>query len=190
MDRLAMRAANAAIGNAPGTPVIEISRGGVQIACEAGEISWALAGGGFILDHAGQRRGSWSCGFLRAGESLVIRPGPWGNWCYLAFAGQNPVQKWLGSSATHGASGLGGGNLVTGSRLRFAPVARRHALPPRIPCPILARPRHILRVTPGPQERYFSAAAVEALYAGQWRVTTAADRMGTRLSGPAIAPRA
>ena len=190
MDRLAMRAANAAIGNAPGTPVIEISRGGVQIGCEAGEIAFALTGGGFLLEHSGQRRGSWSRGLLQAGETLVIRPGIWGNWCYLAFAGQSLVPTWLGSAATHGASGFGGGKLATGSKLHFAPVGPRLPLSPRIPCPILARPRHILRVTPGPQERYFPESSIKALYAGPWKVTTAADRMGTRLNGPAIAPLA
>ncbi|WP_112310258.1 5-oxoprolinase subunit C family protein [Pseudogemmobacter bohemicus] len=190
MDRLALRAANAALGNPPDAPVIEISRGGLQIGCEAGEIGFALAGGGFMLEHAGKHPGSWSRGILRAGESLAIRPGYWGNWCCLAFAGRLSLRQWLGSVATHGPSGLGGGILVAGTRLDFDQIRQQPDLAPRFPCPVLARPRQVLRVTQGPQERYFPAEALRELYEGPWRVTSAADRMGTRLRGPAIAPRA
>ncbi len=190
MDRLAFRAANAALGNPPDTAVIEISRGGLHLECLSGATGFALAGGGFLLEQANQRSGSWSLGIIRQGEKMIIRPGPWGSWCYLAFAGEIAMPDWLGSHATHGLSGLGGGGLATGSLLRISNAELRACLPRSIPCPVFARPRRVLRVTPGPQEGFFDTAAISAFYHGCWRSTAAVDRMGTRLSGPAIAPGA
>ena len=189
MDRLAHAAANIALGNPPGAPAIEISRGGLVLHCISGRVSYAVAGGGFILDHAGLRRGSWTRTTLRAGETLAIRPGPWGSWCYLACAGTLKVPHWLGSAATHAASGLGGGHLLAGRRLTVenpAPLLEDRD----IPCPVNARPRHAVRVTIGPQSRFFSSEALSDFLAGPWRLTDAGDRMGVRLTGPAIAPLA
>ena len=188
MDRLAFHAANAALGNAADTPVIEVSRGGVRLECRDGEIGFALAGGGFILEHRGHRLGSWRLGVLRQGETLLIRPGPWGNWCCLALAGQIGMPAWLGSRATHSLSGLGGGSLSAGHEIRVAETRRCEDLARDLPCPIFSRPRRLLRLTLGPQERFFDPGAVKALTEARWSVTAAADRMGTRLAGPLIAP--
>lgn len=189
MDRLAFAAAQTALGNPPDAPAIEISRGGLRLDCLAGETGFALAGAGFILEQAGGRGGSWSRGVLRAGESLTIRPGPWGCWCYLAFAACPAVTPWLGSVATHGPSGLGGGRLKAGGRLVLE-GARSGPGPGPIPCPVLARPRHELRVTRGPQERFFAPDALDTLLSARWRVTDSGDRMGQRLSGPRLTPLA
>jgi allophanate hydrolase len=40
-----------------------------------------------------------------------------------------------------------------------------------------------IRLVPGPQADHFSAAALEALVGGDYRVTAEADRMGIRLEG-------
>lgn len=190
MDRRAFAAANVALGNAAGAPAIEVSLGGLALTCLSGAVRFAVAGGGFILDHGGARRGSWSIATLRAGEKLVLRPGHWGSWCYLAFAGHLESPLWLGSAATHALSGLGGGRLATGQTLTIAGTGPVSDEVRPIPCPVQARPRHEARVTIGPQERFFSPDAIEAFLAGPWRMTDAWDRMGVRLAGPAIAPQA
>ncbi|NPD17507.1 biotin-dependent carboxyltransferase family protein [Xinfangfangia sp. D13-10-4-6] len=190
MDRVALAAANTAIGNPAGATVIEISRGGLHLECLLGEVGFSLAGGGFILEHGSKRCGSWRRGQLCRGEKLVIRPGLWGSWCYLAFSGDFDRPAWLGSQATHGPSGLGGGRLLSGEELRIANAKPQRNLPAVIPCPVFARARPRLRIVPGPQERFFGTEALDALHHGKWSTTGASDRMGTRLSGPFIAPSA
>ncbi|MDO5371400.1 biotin-dependent carboxyltransferase family protein [Paracoccus sp. (in: a-proteobacteria)] len=190
MDRRSFTAANLALGNPADAPGIEISLGGLALDCLSGTVSFAVAGGGFIVDHGGQRRGSWGVATLRGGERLAIRPGFWGSWCYLALAGALQVPRWLGSASTHALSGLGGGRLSPGQRLVVADAARREGREGDIPCPVSARPRSALRVTMGPQERFFAPEALAAFRSGPWRMTDAWDRMGVRLEGPLIAPEA
>ncbi len=189
MDRTAFAAANVALGNAPGAPGIEVSLGGLVLDCLSGPIRFAVAGGGFLLDHAGESRGSWTVATLHPGQRLAIRRGPWGSWCYLALAGGLQAGDWLGSAATHALSGMGGGALAPGMRLTVTAAAGSGRTGP-IPCPVSARPRHALHVTLGPQERFFPPGAIDAFLTGDWRLTGAGDRMGVRLSGPAIAPSA
>jgi biotin-dependent carboxylase-like uncharacterized protein len=189
MDRASFAAANVALGNPVDRPCIEISLGGLVLECMAGAVTFAVAGGGFLLDHAGRKTGSWAIATLRAGERLTIRPGPWGSWTYLAFAGTLTAEGWLGSVSTHTLSGLGGGRLASGQRLSVADAEVRENRESAIPCPVTARPRPELHVVLGPQDRFFSEETIAAFLAGPYRLTDSYDRMGVRLQGPAIPPR-
>lgn len=183
MDRGAFAMASAAAG---GTAGIEVSRGGLVLDCITGAAGFAVAGGGFIVERSGGRTGSWHAGVISAGERIVVRPGYWGSWCYLVLAGEVEGPRWLGSLATHAPSGLGGGLLRAGDEIRVTgggPV-REGALP----CPVWARPRDVLRVVMGPQERFFSPRVRAAFLSEIFRVTDAGDRMGVRLRGPALGP--
>lgn len=190
MDRFAFAAGNVALGNAPDAPGIEVSLGGLTLECVAGEVSFALTGGGFVADHAGVLRPSWSIATLAPGERLVIRPGEWGSWCYLLFAGDLVARRWLGSAATHAMSGLGGGGIVAGQRLVMGNAARRGAREGAIPVPPALRPADEVRVVLGPQQRFFAPETITDFLAARWQVSEARDRMGARLSGPSIAPAA
>jgi allophanate hydrolase len=153
-------------------------------------VTLAIAGGGFIVEAAGGPLGSWHILTLREGERLVIRPGPWGSWCYIAFAGALRTGAWLGSASTHALSGLGGGVIRTGQELEIAEAQIRPVLEGPIPCPVIARPRHTARVVLGPQDRFFGAEALEAFLSARYTLSDAYDRMGVRLSGPALVPEA
>lgn len=190
LDRFAFRTANVALGNPADAPAIEISMGGLMLECIEGTVGFAVAGGGFVIDHDGRKRGSWMVASLNAGEKLAIRPGHWGSWCYLAFAGRLQTGEWLGSAATHALSGFGGGRVATGQQWTIADAERRPEREGDLPCPVTARPRRELRVTLGPQDRFFPPEAIASLTAGPWRMTDAWDRMGVRLAGPSIAPQA
>lgn len=186
MDRVALALANRALGNAAGAVAVEVSLGGLELVVEEGALSVAVAGGGFVVEAAGARTGSWSVISLRAGDRLAIRRGPWGAWCVLAFAGRLVCDGWLGSAATHAVSGLGGGAVTAGRRLV---VEGARAVPERaIPCPVFARPRGEVAVVVGPQDRFFAAATVETFLAATFRLTDGYDRMGVRLRGPSVAP--
>ena len=141
-----------------------------------------------MVEHGASRRGAWSSGTLRAGERLAIRPGHWGSWCYLALAGALQSPLWLGHAATHALSGLGGGRLAAGQVWTVADT--RGAREGAFPCPVFARPRHDLRVTIGPQDRFFAPETIATFLRAPWRITDAWDRMGVRLAGPQIAPEA
>lgn len=188
MDRQSFGLANAALGNPAGHPGIEISLGGLSLQCQSGAITLALVGGGFIAEIAGRKLGAWNVFTLTAGETLTIRPGPWGSWCYLAFAGRLGAGEWLGSRATHGSSGFGGGRLTTGQVLTLTDAQSLPAREGPVPCPVWARPRHLLRCTLGPQDRFFDAETLALFTSARFETTDAFDRMGWRLRGPSIAP--
>ena len=189
MDRLALQAANLALGNPATAAGIEVSLGGLALSCTEGAITLAVAGGGFIVE-ADAKHGSWVVLTLHAGQRLIIRPGPWGSWAYLCFAGALQTGQWLGAAATHALSGFGGGKLASGGSLEIRAPRVNQALNGPIPCPIFARPRANLRVTLGPQDRFFTADTLHDLLSSRFALTTAYDRMGVRLSGPALHPAA
>ena len=188
MDRPTLAAANLAVGNAPEAAAIEVSLGGLQLDCVGGPISFAVAGGGFIVEHGGHKGGSWQVATLQPGERLVIRRGPWGAWCYLSFAGGLVTKPWLGSAATHSQSGFGGGRVVTGDELSVE--APRFVATQALPCPAFARPLTQIAATLGPQDRFFAPDQIAALEGAIWRLSGAYDRMGVRLTGPLLPPDA
>ncbi len=186
MDRLSFAAANIAIGNPSYLSAIEVSMGGLTLDCVSGEVTFAIAGGGFIVQHADHRGGSWIVSTMRAGERLIIRPGHWGCWTYLAFAGRLSAPTWLGSASTHALSGFGGGRLEKAAALTITEAEVRSEREGAIPCPVGARPRSELKAVLGPQDRFFDAGTIETLFSAQYQLTDAYDRMGVRLRGPAL----
>ena len=189
MDRSSFAAANIALGNEARAPAIEISMGGLVLECLAGIVTFAVAGGGFIVEHGSARASSWTIASIRAGERLSIRPGPWGSWTYLAFAGRLEVGSWLGSVSTHALSGFGGGRLEAGQKLTVADAARREGREGEIPCPVTARPRSEVHVVMGPQDRFFDADSIAAFLSEPYALSDAYDRMGVRLRGRALPPK-
>lgn len=188
MDRKALAIANIALGNPLGQTGIEVSPAGLTLRCTLGPVSLAIAGGGFQVALNGVVGGSWQVLTLQADDLLQIRPGPWGTWCCIAVAGQIQSSEWLGSAATHGISGFGGGALQKGQILRIdqpRQIAARN-----IPCPIFCRPRQHLHVTLGPQDHLFAPETVATFLSAPFRLTPAFDRMGLRLAGPSLAPEA
>ncbi|MEK1929267.1 MAG: biotin-dependent carboxyltransferase family protein [Pararhizobium sp.] len=190
MDRASFAAANISLGNPATHPAIEISMGGLVLDCVSGVVTFAVAGGGFIIDHADRKIGSWTIATLSAGERLAIRPGHWGSWTYLAFAGDLATTTWLGSSSTHALSGFGGGRLTTGQTVTVNDAKVRADRLGAIPCPVTARPRSELHVVLGPQDRFFSEETISNFLSTPFRLTDAYDRMGVRLQGPALTPSA
>jgi biotin-dependent carboxylase-like uncharacterized protein len=186
MDRLAHAAANTALGCHPAATTVEVSLGGFELVCESGDVSFAVTGGDFQVVHAGSRTGSWCVRTLRSGEALALRPGRWGSWAYLAFAGELMCKTWAGSASTHSTSGFGGGLLRPGASLsvRHARVAEDRE--GQVPFPEFAAPRPVARCVLGPQTSHFEPAAIDAFQRERFVVTPAYDRMGVRLSGPPL----
>jgi biotin-dependent carboxylase-like uncharacterized protein len=188
MDRTSFAIANTALGNAIVPPGIEISMGGLQLDCVEGSVTIALAGGGFQVALDQSSFGSWAVATVHAGSKLVVKPGPWGSWTYLTFAGDLQAKRWLGSAATHSQSGFGGGQITKGQRLVIENAEVRDERCGEIPCPVFARPRTSVRIVLGPQDRFFGAEAIGALLSQPFSLTDAYDRMGVRLAGPTLRP--
>lgn len=190
MDRPSFAIANVALGNEAAAPAIEVSMGGLALECIEGAVTFALAGGGFRLAVDDVSSGSWQIATIRAGSKLVIRPGPWGSWTYLAFAGRLAAGQWLGSASTHGPSGLGGGRLAAGQELVVEEAGIRGNREGAIACPVTARPRNTMRVVLGPQDRFFSGETIDRLLSEPFVLSDSYDRMGVRLRGPSLPPAA
>lgn len=79
MDRLSFDAAHAALGNSAGQSVIEISLGGLVLQSNEGDITVAITGGDFVVEHADQKTMSWTILTLRKGERLAICAGKAGS---------------------------------------------------------------------------------------------------------------
>lgn len=185
MDRVAFDAAHAALGNVPGQSAIEISLGGLMLRCTQGAFTLAITGGDFVVEHEGQRTGSWTILTIRKGERLAVRAGKAGSWAYLAFAGTLDAETWLDSQATHSTSGFGGGALQTGQTFTISDAEIRDDRLGEIAMPDFT-PAGPIRVVTGPQDQYFAKGAVEHLLSDVYKVTDAYDRMGMRLNGPAL----
>lgn len=189
MDRLAHAAANVALGYTESATAVEISLGGIELVCESGEVSFAITGGDFLICHAGALSRSWCVRTLRAGEVLAVRPGRWGSWAYLAFAGELVCKSWARHSATHASSGFGGGLLRHGASLVIRNPRVTDDREGHLPIPTFTGSLPVARVVLGPQTEQFEPAAIEAFQRESFEVTSAYDRMGMRLAGPPLSLR-
>lgn len=190
LDPRLMRIANRLVGNAEHAPVIECFDGGQQFRALGGRLRLALAGNAVLeIDTADGRRSvqAWRSFSLDEGEILRVRTMRGGRIAVLGLAGLK-LQRQLGSTSTYARAGLGGIDgraLAAGMHLPAMIVAageQRRLLP-------LAPPDGPIRAVVGPQADHFSAAAVEIFFSAEFRVATAADRMGVRLYGPALQHR-
>ncbi|MGP3697496.1 biotin-dependent carboxyltransferase family protein [Rhodobacter sp. NSM] len=187
MDGEALSLANAALGNPPDATALEVSSGGLVLDCVEGALSVALVGEGFHAACGGIRHEANVVLSLLPGERLAIRSSG-GSWAVLALAGRIEVAEWLGSRSTHALSGLGGGLLRAGQEIRLSEATlrpERHGVLDPLP-----RPTGLLRVTLGPQERFFSAETLSRFLDEPFRISSARDRMGQRLDGPPLPVRA
>lgn len=191
VDRLSYEAAVRSFGGEAINGAIELSLGGVTLRCIRGETLFAVCGGGFTVELDGERLGSWIVASISAGMTLQVRPGK-GNWSYLTFAGHIEAPTWLGSVSRHVQADLGGRRLVEGDMLNIAkcrqPASARQGVQTVPPPPGIDPPISHARVILGPQERFFSAAAVDTLLTERFRPSLSFDRMGLVLDGPIIPP--
>ncbi len=194
MDPFAHRLANALVGNPRTAATLEVTLTGPELRFDAAR--WlAVAGGDFDVRLDGEPIPPASVVRATAGSTLRFGARKAGARAYVAIEGGVNVSPLLGSRATHVQSGMGGwegralrrgDTLPLGQPHRaFAPARRsseRRATPnPGTPA--------ILRVLPGPQDDRFTDEALAVLTSAAYRIGEDSNRMGYRLSGPAIAHR-
>ncbi len=194
VDQSALIAANALVGNEENAAGLECTVDGPSLRC----VRTTLVGlAGADLGAIVRRRdlGEWrppasSSFLLRPGNVLSFSGRCTGARAYLSVAGGLDVEPVLGSRSTYLTAGFGGFEgraLRSGDRLRALPSAsflgagQRRAEPRVEPV--------VLRIVWGPQDDYFTAGAKDKLVSEEFRVGTAADRMGYRLEGPTLSHR-
>lgn len=186
VEPLGFAAAHAALGNPPGATAIELSHGGIALACREGAVRFALAGGDFTASLDGRSLGGWTTGVLGAGARLVIRDSGHANWATLAFAGSLDTPRWLGSAATLALAGLGGGRIKAGVTLAIDAAAIADGSARAIPLP--PGDSGAIRIVPGPQSRFFAPEVEALLTSAEFTAGAAFDRMGLVLAGPPLPP--
>lgn len=184
-DPLLHAVANALVGNPLNEGAIEFTLTGDRLMVEGGSCRIAVAAEvAVFIDDAPVP--AWTSHRLADGQSLRIGALRRGARGYLAVAGGFAVAPVLGSVSVHARSGVGGWRLAAGDRLPLraadAPDGPDRTLDPeRLP-----RRGATVRVVLGPQHDHFTAAGIATFLGATYTVTREADRMGCRLSGPAI----
>jgi biotin-dependent carboxylase-like uncharacterized protein len=188
LDYFAYHYCNRLLQNPPGSTVIEISAGGLQLT--AGTDTYlCLTGAPMPLTINGEERTGWAVHRVRAGDAIGIGFTRAGCRGYLGVAKGFDVTPSFGSTATvvrEAIGGLRGESLRAGDRLPCPGVDTRALLY----LPQADHPRYqdtlTVRVIPGYQQQFFSRHEQRRFFGSAYRVSERCDRMGYRLEGPAI----
>ena len=192
LDPVALRIANALVGNPPETAAIEMRVMGPTLEIDADAVRLALVGTGSAVEILGERRveaPSHQSIRLTRGRRLRIGSLSDTGVAYLAVEGGFAVEPVYGSLSTYTRALIGG---LDGRALRDGDCLPLHHLQAaeraewRCADRAWWRESGPVRVILGPQEDYFTPASIAAFFEGEYRITREADRMGMRLDGPVL----
>ncbi|WP_043309182.1 biotin-dependent carboxyltransferase family protein [Pseudomonas sp. ML96] len=184
--------ANRLLGNAWGTPLLEIALGGVELLAEV-DTCLALTGAEAQASLDDVALPAWSRFAVRAGQRLRIDFARSGQRLYLAAVGGFPAPAVLGSVSTQVREELGGLD-GRGSRLAAGDLLPCMAAPEMrgasVPWPYRPdyRATPLLRVITGGDAVEFAAEQLQSFFAQGWQLSPQSDRMGARLLGEPLAP--
>jgi antagonist of KipI len=202
-DPFAARVANALVGNAATTALLEMALVGPQLRFDV-ETLVAWSGADFVASFDGQPLPKNRPVHVSAGGTLDFSGARHGVMAWLAVAGGIAVPEVMGSSATDLAArfgGMAGRRLATGDELPIGPaspwarvlIGRLRAsgqtaawsVPPEhLGTPA---PSGTLRAMRGPEWDWFSPQARGAFFREAFLVTKDSNRMGVRLAGLPLA---
>jgi len=201
MDRVALAAANALLGNEEGAAGIEFQLFPARLRFRADTV-FAITGADCAPRLDRHLLPPWWAMVAREGQELVLSPPRRGLRSYLAVAGGIDVPLVLDSRSTQmrdGLGGLAGRALVAGDRLEALPAlsftmrdrAGHGALPAS---QALAAAAHdsarageiVLRVIGAAEYGQFDEASHDSLWNTPWKVTSQSNRQGCRLAGNAL----
>lgn len=189
MDPFAFRVANALVGNHANATLIETTLGGLSLKAGAdGLIAVTGAVTRVMID--GKDRPMWQSHRVRQGQIIELGQPQQGLRNYVAVSGGFDVKQEFGSTSTvlrEGIGGLGGTRLQQGDKLAVGQSAAstccRWLPESAIPDYGVTRP---LRLITGYQYSDFPLYSRQRFFTSAYNVSAQADRMGYRLSGPAI----
>ncbi|MGE0153255.1 MAG: biotin-dependent carboxyltransferase family protein [Reyranellaceae bacterium] len=193
IDPLALRLANALVGNAQNEGALELGFMGPTLEVQADSVRLAVVGS---VQASVQQSEDAPEKPLQANRSHALKRGQIVKlgfvtgmaYAYLAIEGGFDIAPFMGSLSTYTRAGLGGfqgRKLAAGDALplkRSAAGARQDLACAQAP-PYGEGP---IRIVPGPQDDYFAAEALRTLQSADYVATKETDRMGMRLDGPAL----
>jgi biotin-dependent carboxylase-like uncharacterized protein len=185
MDRLALAAANALVGNAPFAAAIEIGPFVATFTASEGAVRVALAGASRSADIAGRAVASDTSMTLADGESLKLGFARGSTFSYLAIEGGIAGEPMFGSLSVNARAGLGSPYprpLQAGDE--FHTAAGSGATERRIDLPAIGNGP--IRVVLGPQNDEFGKDVIDLFLDSEWKISATSDRMGYRIEGPAL----
>ena len=184
VDPASLRLANRLVGNPQDAAALETTLLGADVRLTAGR--WvAVTGAGCDVAVDGRPAADARPLYVTAGATLSVGPARWGVRSYLAVGGGIAVEPVLGSRATDTLSHIGPPPLAAGDRLPLGDV-------PGVPAAADVVPRSAVtgtvdvRLVPGPRDSALTPAALRTLVTHPYRVTDHSDRVGARLTGPAL----
>jgi antagonist of KipI len=202
MDDVAFRLANALVGNGDDAAALELTLVGPRLRFDTAA-TIALTGAGFAAQIDGRSIGGWRAIEISAGAVLDCGSTRRGARGYLAVAGGFTVDRILGSASTDVNAGIGpfGGRAFCAGDLLSARDATTSNGPPSPlsrgergftwsldPRPWFdPDPHHPIRLIRGSHFAALDRASREALFAAQFRIAAASNRVGFRLDGPRLA---
>jgi antagonist of KipI len=194
MDSFALGAANALVGNQADVAGLEWALGGGSITFDQDAV-FSLGGATANATLSGRITAPCTTIYARSGEELKVDQITSGRFLYLAVRGGIDVPIILGSRSTYlpgRFGGYGGRMLKRGDSLPLGEQSNRtpedgfHCVPDLIP----RYGTGIVRITRGTHADLFDESAWRTLTENEYRVSTASDRTGYKLEGPALANRA
>ncbi|MCT1364300.1 MULTISPECIES: urea amidolyase family protein [unclassified Microbacterium] len=193
-DRVAMHAANRAVGNTPAAAVLESVGGAVLRFHGAGVAAVTGATGPLTLTDADGTERTLLPGVPFAtvdGDELTLGHPDRGLRSVIAVRGGLAPAAALDSRATDTLAGLGPAPLSVGDLLPIGDAAVAAVEPDPVPRALPAAGELVaLEITLGPRDDWFTAAGVDALTGQAWTVTPRSDRVGIRLQGDVPLERA
>ncbi|MBY8855270.1 biotin-dependent carboxyltransferase family protein [Nocardia sp. CA2R105] len=185
-DRGAASLANRLVGNPEGAAVLENLLGGLTITATASRYV-SVTGAAAEVRVDGEIVAEPQRLYLRAGQRMSVARPTWGIRVYVAVAGGVAAEQVFASCGTDSLSGLGpspvqaGDDLQLGATVSEPPYARLELIGRALPVGVIDLGFHW-----GPRHYMFSVADTRALTSTVWSVGVDSNRVGVRLSGPAL----
>ncbi len=193
MDRVALRLANALVGDPDLSGGLEIGVMGPDLLVEADSVRVALVGplSPSLIegpDAPPKPLESDRTHLLKRGQTLRVGMIEGASTAYVVVAGGFALPPFMGSLSTYSRAGVGGfkgRKLAAGDSL---PLVRASAPPgdERKFSAAFDYGSGPIRVVWGPQDDYFTDAGKRTFVEFEYRVSKEADRMGIRFEGPTI----
>lgn len=183
LDVPALTLANRLVGNAESAAGIEVLLGGLRLRADC-PCTVAVTGPAVAVAVNGRVRDTHAPLYLAAGHVLVLGMPHTGLRAYVAVSGGVAVAAELGSRSTDVLSGIGPAPVRTGDVLPLGePAGQPRGADELGPRPVPDEIR--VPVLLGPRDDWFTGAGAQ-LDGGRWRVSPESNRVGLRLSGPAL----
>jgi biotin-dependent carboxylase-like uncharacterized protein len=187
-DVRSYRLANRLVANPENAAAIEVVLGDTAL-CALDALTIAVTGASAPLSVNGRAEPSNAVVRVRGGDVIRLGRARRGLRAYLAVRGGIDVPPVLGSRSCDVMAGLGPRPLRPGDTLDVGPPPPAFPTVEVAPCAPVSDGDLVLHARPGPRDDWFQPAALEALWTSPFVVTPDSDRVGMRLSGPALPRR-